>query len=413
MNYLENIGKNAKKAFEDLKNVKHAKIKKVLENYNNSLRKNKKRIIKENLKDVKNIKRKHLVDRLILNDIRIEGIRHSVNEIKKFKDPIGQVLEQWRRPNKLKIKKVSTPIGVIGVIYESRPNVTADVAALCLKSGNCSILRGGSEAFNSNKILANLFRDNLKNNNINKNCVQFIENKNRKIVDNLLSKMSAYIDVIVPRGGKGLVAKVQKYSNVHVIGHLEGLCHIFIDKSSNIEMAKKIIINAKMRRTSICGAVETLLIEEKALKSHARNIIEALVNSGCEVRVDKKINKLFKNKFRMAKEKDWKTEYLDTIISVKTVRNIREGVDHILKYGTMHTDSIITNNKKNAKFFLDKVNSSIAMHNVSTQFADGGEFGFGGEIGISTNKLPPRGPVGLNQLTSYKYIVSGNGITRP
>ena len=413
MNYLENIGKNAKKAFEDLKNVKHAKIKKVLENYNNSLRKNKKRIIKENLKDVKNIKRKHLVDRLILNDIRIEGIRHSVNEIKKFKDPIGQVLEQWRRPNKLKIKKVSTPIGVIGVIYESRPNVTADVAALCLKSGNCSILRGGSEAFNSNKILANLFRDNLKNNNINKNCVQFIENKNRKIVDNLLSKMSAYIDVIVPRGGKGLVAKVQKYSNVHVIGHLEGLCHIFIDKSSNIEMAKKIIINAKMRRTSICGAVETLLIEEKALKSHARNIIEALVKSGCEVRVDKKINKLFKNKFRMAKEKDWKTEYLDTIISVKTVRNIREGVDHILKYGTMHTDSIITNNKKNAKFFLDKVNSSIAMHNVSTQFADGGEFGFGGEIGISTNKLPPRGPVGLNQLTSYKYIVSGNGITRP
>ena len=413
MSYLENIGKNAKKAFEDLKNVKHEKIKKVLENYNKALQRNKKRIIKENLKDVRNIKRKHLVDRLILNEKRIEGIRHSINEIKKFKDPVGQILDQWQRPNRLKIKKVSTPIGVIGVIYESRPNVTADVAALCLKSGNCSILRGGSEAFNSNKILANLFRDNLKKNNINQNCVQFIENKNRKVVDNLLSKMSAYIDVIVPRGGKGLVAKVQKYSNIHVIGHLEGLCHIFIDKSSNIKMAKKIIINAKMRRTSICGAVETLLIEEKALKSHARKIIEALVNSGCEVRVDNKINKLFKNKFRIAKEKDWKTEYLDSIISVKTVRNIKEGVDHILKYGTMHTDSIITNNKKNAKFFLDKVNSSIAMHNVSTQFADGGEFGFGGEIGISTNKLPPRGPVGLNQLTSYKYIVSGNGIIRP
>ncbi len=413
MSYLENIGKNAKKAFEDLKNVKHAKIKKVLENYNKSLKKNKKRIIKENLKDVRSIKRKHLVDRLILNDKRIEGIRHSINEIKKFKDPIGKILDQWQRPNRLKIKKVSTPIGVIGVIYESRPNVTADVAALCLKSGNCSILRGGSEAFNSNKILANLFRDDLKKNNINKNCVQFIENKNRKIVDNLLSKMSNYIDVIVPRGGKGLVEKVQRYSNIHVIGHLEGLCHIFIDKSSNIEMAKKIIINAKMRRTSICGAVETLLIEEKALKSHARKIIEALVSSGCEVRVDNKINKLFENKFKIAKEKDWKTEYLDSIISIKTVRNIKEGVDHILKYGTMHTDSIITNNKKNAKFFLDRVNSSIAMHNVSTQFADGGEFGFGGEIGISTNKLPPRGPVGLNQLTSYKYIVSGNGIIRP
>ena len=413
MNYLENIGKNAKKAFEDLKTIKHNKIKKVLENYNKSLLKNKKKIIIENLKDVKNVKRKHLVDRLILNDKRIEGIRYSINQIAKFKNPIGQVLEQWRRPNKLKIKKISTPIGVIGVIYESRPNVTADVAALCLKSGNCSILRGGSEAFNSNRFLANLFREVLKKNNINKNCVQFIENKNRKVVDNLLSKMSAYIDVIVPRGGKGLVAKVQKFSNVHVIGHLEGLCHMYIDKSANIKMAKKLILNAKMRRTSICGAVETLLIEEKALNSHAKTIIQSLIDSGCEVRADDRINKLFKGKLKKAKEKDWSTEYLDSIISVKTVKNVNDGVNHILKYGTMHTDSIITNNKKNAQLFLNGVNSSIAMHNVSTQFADGGEFGFGGEIGISTNKLPPRGPVGINQLTSYKYLVSGKGITRP
>ena len=413
MSYLENIGRNARKAFEDLKTVKHSKIKKVLENYNKLLLKNKKRIIKENFKDVKNVKRKHLVDRLILNDKRIEGIRHSINQITRFKDPIGQVIEQWQRPNKLKIKKVSTPIGVIGVIYESRPNVTADVAALCLKSGNCSILRGGSEAFNSNKLLADLFRGALKKNNINKNCVQFIENKSRKIVDNLLSKMSAYIDVIVPRGGKGLVAKVQKFSNVHVIGHLEGICHIFLDKSANIDMAKKLIINAKMRRTSICGAVETLLVHEKAINSHGREIIKSLINSGCEVRVDNKLNKLFKGKLKKANEQDWKTEYLDSIISVKTVKNIKAGIDHILKYGTMHTDSIITNNKKNAQIFLDNVNSSIAMHNVSTQFADGGEFGFGGEIGISTNKLPPRGPVGINQLTSYKYLVSGKGIIRP
>jgi len=413
MNYLETIGKNAKKAFEDLKSVNHSKIKKVLENYNYSLLRNKKRIIKENFKDVKNVQRKHLVDRLILNDKRIEGIRYSINQISKFKDPIGRVLEQWQRPNKLKIKKISTPIGVIGVIYESRPNVTADVAALCLKSGNCSILRGGSEAFNSNKLLAKLFRESLAKNNINKNCVQFIENKNRKIVDGLLSKMSAYIDVIVPRGGKGLVSKVQNFSNVHVIGHLEGLCHIFVDKTANINVAKKLIINAKMRRTSICGAVETLLIEEKAINSHAKEIVNALINSGCEVRVDNKINKLFNGKLKKAKEKDWKTEYLDSIISIKTVKNVKGGVDHILKYGTMHTDSIITNNKKNAQIFLNGVNSSIAMHNVSTQFADGGEFGFGGEIGISTNKLPPRGPVGINQLTSYKYIVSGNGIVRP
>ena len=413
MSYLQIIGKNAKKAFEDLKTIKHFKIKKVLENYNKSLLKNKKKIIKENLKDVRNVKRKHLVDRLILNDKRIEGIRYSISQIAKFKDPVGQILEQWQRPNKLKIKKISTPIGVVGVIYESRPNVTADVAALCLKSGNCSILRGGSEAFNSNKLLANLFREALKKNNINSNCVQFIESRDRKIVDALLSKMSSYVDVIVPRGGKGLVAKVQKFSNVHVIGHLEGLCHIYLDKTANINMAKKLIINAKMRRTSICGAVETLLIDEKALNSHAKEVIQSLINSGCEVRVDVKLNRLFKGKLKKAKERDWRTEYLDSIISIKTVKNLKDGIDHILKYGTMHTDSIITNNKKNAQIFLNGVNSSIAMHNVSTQFADGGEFGFGGEIGISTNKLPPRGPVGINQLTSYKYLVSGKGITRP
>jgi len=413
MSYLNKIGKNAKKAFEDLKIIKHSKIKKVLEDYSKSLLKNKNKIIRENLRDVKSVKRKHLVDRLVLNNKRIDGIRHSIDQIAKFKDPIGKVLDQWRRPNKLTIKKVSTPIGVIGVIYESRPNVTADVAALCLKSGNCSILRGGSEAFNSNKILANLFRAVLQKNNINKNCVQFIENRDRKIVDNLLSKMSNYIDVIVPRGGKGLVAKVQKFSNVHVIGHLEGLCHIYLDKTSNLSMAKKLIINAKMRRTSICGAVETLLIDEKAINSHAKVIIQSLINSGCEVRVDKKINRLFNGRLKKAKEIDWRTEYLDSIISVKTVKNIGEGIKHILKYGTMHTDSIITNNKKNAQTFLNNVNSSIAMHNVSTQFADGGEFGFGGEIGISTNKLPPRGPVGINQLTSYKYLVSGKGIVRP
>ena len=413
MNYLKSIGKNAKKAFEDLKGVKHIKIKKVLENYNQSLLKNTNKIIKENLKDVRHVKRKHLVDRLILNKKRIESIRHSINEIAKFKDPVGRVLETWRRPNNLTIRKVTTPIGVIGVIYESRPNVTADVAALCLKSGNCSILRGGSEAFNSNRLLANLFRDNLRRNSINQNCVQFIEKKNRTIVDQLLSKMSEYIDVIVPRGGRGLVAKVQKFSNVHVIGHLEGLCHIYVDKSANLKMAKDLIINAKMRRTSICGAVETVLIEENALKSHAKEIINALLNSGCEVRADKKVNKLFQGKLKKTIEKDWKTEYLDAIISIKTVKNVNDAVKHILKYGTMHTDSIITKNKKNAKIFLNGVNSSIAMHNVSTQFADGGEFGFGGEIGISTNKLPPRGPVGINQLTSYKYVVTGKGIIRP
>tara|TARA_B100000579_G_C22813132_1_gene846332 strand:+ start:230 stop:1471 length:1242 start_codon:yes stop_codon:yes gene_type:complete len=412
MRYLEQIGKNARKAFEQLKSVKDSTIRSALNDYNKIILKNKKNIIETNQKDVKNVKRKNLVDRLILNEKRIEGIRYSINEISKFKNPIGNVLETWKRPNNLTIKKVSTPIGVIGVIYESRPNVTADVAALSLKSRNCSILKGGSEALNSNKLLANLFRDALKKNNLNKNCIQFINKRNRKIVDDLLSKMNKYIDVIVPRGGKGLVAKVQKFSNIHVIGHLEGICHIYVDKYADVKMAKKIIVNAKMRRTSICGAVETLLIEDKALKSHAKEILSSLMKSGCELRVDNKLNKLFGNKLKTAKEKDWNTEYLDSIISVKTVKNVKEAIEHILKYGTMHTDSIITSNVKNAKIFLNGVNSSIAMHNVSTQFADGGEFGFGGEIGISTNKLPPRGPVGINQLTSYKYIVSGNGIIR-
>ncbi len=412
MKYLKKIGINAQKAFKELKDANHDKIKSVLNDYSLLISKNKKKIIKENSKDVKNVKRKHLVDRLVLNEKRIKGIRSSINQISKFKNPIGRVLESWKRPNNLTIKKISTPIGVIGVIYESRPNVTADVASLCLKSKNCCILKGGSEAYNSNKLLTNLFRESLRKNKLNPNCVQFIDKKDRKIVDLLLSKMSDYIDVIVPRGGKGLVAKVQKFSNVHVIGHLEGLCHIYLDKSSNISMAKKIIINAKMRRTSICGALETLLIDQKALRTHAKPIINSLIESGCEVRVDKNINKIFKYKLKKANDLDWKTEYLDSIVSIKTVKGVKDAVNHILKYGTMHTDSIITNNSKKARVFLNGVNSAIAMHNVSTQFADGGEFGFGGEIGISTNKLPPRGPVGINQLTSYKYLVSGKGIIR-
>ena len=407
------IGQKSKIAFENLKKTNHKKINKTLDDYIKLISVNKKKIIRENKKDVKNLKRKKVLDRLILNEKKIDGIIKSIYEIKRFPNPIGKTLESWRGKNRLSIKRVTTPIGVIGIIYESRPNVTADVAALCLKSNNCAILRGGSEAFYSNKILSNLFRKSLIKNKINKNCLQFIENKNRKIVDFLLSKMSKYIDVIVPRGGKGLVAKVQKYSNIHVIGHLEGLCHIYLDKENNLRDAIKVILNAKMRRTSICGALETLLINEQILKTKGIKVINSLIENGCEVIVDKKINKLFNNKLKSAKELDWKTEYLDAKLSIKSVKNVKEAVTHILKYGTMHTDCIISNNKKNTSFFLNNVNSSIAMHNVSTQFADGGEFGFGGEIGISTNKLPPRGPVGLNQLTSYKYIVKGKGITRP
>ena len=407
------IGKKSKQAFENLKKVSHKRVNKTLDDYIKFILKNKKKIIKENAKDVKKLKRKNILDRLILDEKKIHGIVKSITEIKKFPNPIGKTLESWTGKNKLNIKRITTPIGVIGVIYESRPNVTADVAALCLKSSNCSILRGGSEAFHSNKILSDLFRKSLKKNKIDQNCLQFIENKNRKIVDFLLSKMSKYVDVIVPRGGKGLVAKVQKHSNIHVIGHLEGLCHIYLDKESNLYNSIKVILNAKMRRTSICGALETLLINDEILKTKGIKVINSLIESGCEVIVDKKINKLFNNNLKLAKELDWKTEYLDAKISIKSVKDVKEAVEHVIKYGTMHTDCIISNNKKNTSFFLNNVNSSIAMHNVSTQFADGGEFGFGGEIGISTNKLPPRGPVGLNQLTSYKYIVKGKNVTRP
>ena len=412
MKKINLIGVNAKKALLVFNKISSSQINKVLSNYSQLILKNKKQIIQKNSIDVKNMHRKHLVDRLVLNEKKIDALRYSINEIIKFPNPINKTLEKWKRPNGLEIKKVSTSIGVIGVIYESRPNVTSDVSALCFKSGNCAILRGGSDAFNSNKILSDLFRTSLNNDGIDKNCVQYIEDKNRNIVNYLLSNMTKYIDVIVPRGGKELVKKVQRLSRIHVIGHLEGLCHIYVDKDADVNMATKIVANAKMRRTSICGAVETLLIDKRKLTKFSIPIINKLLSLGCEIIVDKEINKIFNNKFKLATDLDWRTEYLDAKISIKSVNGVDEAKNHILKYGTMHTDSIITNNTKTAEKFLNGVNSAIAMHNVSTQFADGGEFGFGGEIGISTNKLPPRGPVGINQLTSYKYIVSGKGIIR-
>ena len=283
MNYLETVGKNAKKAFEDLKDVKHKKIKKVLDNYNQSLLKNSNKIIRENLKDVKNVKRKHLVDRLILNKQRIEGIRHSINEIAKFKDPIGRVLETWRRPNNLTIRKITTPIGVIGVIYESRPNVTSDVASLCFKSGNAVILKGGSEAINTNRILAKLFRQALRKNKVDENYIQFVDSKDRKMVDTMLSKMKKYIDVIIPRGGKNLVKRVQEFSTVPIIGHLEGICHTFIDKDAELNMASKIIYNAKLRNTAICGATETILLHERIVKRFCNPILKKLDDQNCNI----------------------------------------------------------------------------------------------------------------------------------
>lgn len=413
-NLLTKIGKKSKEAFFDKLSSK--KKDKVLKDYYNLIDKNRKLIINENKKDIKNAYKKkiknNLIERLILDNKKISNIISSIKKIIKLKDPTNIVLDSWKRPNGLSISKVSIPIGVIGIIYESRPNVTSDVASLCFKSGNAAILKGGSEAFYSNLILSKLFRKSLRKNNINENFVQFINIKNRKVVDYLLKNMNKFIDVIIPRGGKKLVKKVQDLSSVPTIGHLEGICHSYVDKDANPRIAKKVIHNAKLRNTAICGATETILLHEKIIKKFGNQILKILEDNGCKIIGDNKIRKLYNKKITKASIKDWSKEYLTSIVSVKSVKNIDEAILHINKYGTMHTDCIITQNKKSAKKFLNEVKSSIAMHNTSTQFADGGEFGFGGEVGISTSTLPPRGPVGLNQLVSYKYKVTSKGATR-
>ena len=412
--YLLKLGRFAKQASTD--NIKSKKKDKVLQDYCNLIFNNQFSIFKENEKDLKLAKNKrlkeNLVKRLLIDKRIISQIISSIKTIIKFKDPVDQILESWERSNGLKISKVTTSIGVVAVIYESRPNVTSDIASLCFKSGNQVILKGGSEAYYSNKIFTNLFRKALQKNKIDQNHVQFIDYKNRKVVDYLLTKMVKYIDVIIPRGGKSLVKKVQDLSKIPVIGHLEGICHTYIDKNANLSMAKKITLNAKLRNTSICSATETILIHQDLLKRFCNPILSTLEDNGCKIIGDNKVRKFYKRKIKIAKKSDWSKEYLSPIVSVKSVKNIDEAISHINKYGTMHTDAIITKNLKSAKKFLKEVKSSIAMHNTSTQFADGGEFGFGGEVGISTNTLPPRGPVGLNQLVSYKYQVSSNGKIR-
>jgi len=412
--YMNLIGQKAKKA--SLEKINTTVKNKVLKRYASLLDKERNSIIKANVKDIKIALKKelknNLIDRLTIGHKELDNIKNSINKITKLKDPIDNTLEKWSRPNGLKIKRVSISIGVIGVIYESRPNVTSDVASLCFKSGNAVILKGGSEAINTNRILAKLFRKALKENKVNENFIQFIDSKDRRLVDFMLSKMKDYIDVIIPRGGKNLVKRVQDFSTVPIIGHLEGLCHTFVDKDANLKMAINIIYNAKLRNTSICGATETILLHEKIVKKFCNPILKKLEVNNCKIYGDRFLNKYYRGKISIAKEKNWSTEYLASTVSVKTVRNCEDAIKHINKYGTMHTDSIITKNKKTAKKFLKNVKSSIAMHNTSTQFADGGEFGFGGEVGISTNTLPPRGPVGLGQLVSYKYEIVSNGQTR-
>jgi glutamate-5-semialdehyde dehydrogenase len=353
-----------------------------------------------------------LLDRLHLDKKRVDAIARSIEDIVALADPVGTVAAEWDRPNGLHIQRVRVPLGVIGIIYESRPNVTADAGALCLKSGNAVILRGGSESRLSNAAIHACLLDGLAATGLPAECIQLVPTTDRAAVGFMLAEMTDFIDVIVPRGGKSLVARVQKEARVPVIGHLEGNCHVYVDRDADVRMARTIALNAKMRRTGVCGAAETLLIDQACVSTHLAPIVKDLLAAGCEVRGDPTVQKA-DPRVLPATEDDWYTEYLDAIIAARVVDGVDGAVAHIKKYGSAHTESIVTDNVAAADRFLQRVDSAIVLHNASTQFADGGEFGMGAEIGISTDRFHARGPVGVEQLTSYKYVVRGSGHVRP
>lgn len=352
------------------------------------------------------------IDRLRLDDARIDAMAQGLGEIAALDDPIGKVMDMWDRPNGLNISRIRVPLGVIGIIYESRPNVTADAGALCMKSGNAVILRGGSDSFESSKVIVGCLRQGLKAAGLPEAAIQMVPTADRAAVGMMLAGLDGTIDLIVPRGGKSLVKRVQDDARVPVFSHLEGICHVYVDKAADLDMARDIVVNAKMRRTGICGAAETLLIDNACPEGYLPHLVDGLIAAGCEVRGDDKARSV-DDRIISANEADWGTEYLDSIISLKTVDGVDAAVEHIAAYGSNHTDTIITQDKDTAARFLNRVDSAIVLHNASTQFADGGEFGMGAEIGIATGKMHARGPVGLEQLTSFKYVVRGAGQTRP
>ena len=353
-----------------------------------------------------------LLDRLRLDDKRVEAVARSIEEIVELADPVGTVGAAWDRPNGLHIQRVRVPLGVIGIIYESRPNVTADAGSLCLKSGNAVILRGGSESRLSNAAIHACLVDGLSSVGLPAECIQLVPTTDRAAVGYMLAQMTDYLDVIVPRGGKSLVARVQKEARVPVIGHLEGNCHVYVDGDADLEMARAIAINAKLRRTGVCGAAETLLVDRACVGTHLGPIVKDLLEAGCQVRGDPAVQAV-DSRVLPATEDDWYTEYLDAIIAARVVDGVDGAIRHIETYGSAHTESIVTSKQSTADRFLQRVDSAIVLHNASTQFADGGEFGMGAEIGISTDRFHARGPVGVEQLTSYKYVVRGSGQVRP
>lgn len=351
------------------------------------------------------------LDRLALDPGRVEAIAAGIDAVRDLKDPVGTTMESWTRPNSMRIERVRVPLGVIGIVYESRPNVTADAGVLCLKSGNAAILRGGSDSMRSSRAILVALTEGLRAAGLPEAAIQLVPTRDRAAVGLMLAGLDGDIDVIVPRGGKSLVARVQAEARVPVFAHLEGVCHVFVDKAASLDMAKKIVLNAKMRRTGVCGAAETLLVDRACARSHLKPLIEMLIGAGCEIRGDQATLSADK-RVKPATEEDWSTEYLDAIIAVRVVDDVAAAIDHIERYGSHHTDAIITDDQAAAEKFLREVDSAIVLHNASTQFADGGEFGFGAEIGIATGRLHARGPVGVDQLTTFKYRIRGSGQTR-
>ncbi len=413
---MHDMGARAKAAARVLALADPAKKTAALHAAAKAVREDSAKILRANAEDVGDVRKggasSAFIDRLKLDEKRVAAMAEGIETVAGVPDPIGQVIAAWERPNGLRIERVRTPLGVIAVVYESRPNVTADAGALAFKAGNAVILRGGSDSFRSSQAIHAAMVRGIASEGLPADAIQLVPTRDRAVVGLLLSGLNGMVDVVVPRGGKSLVGRVQAEAKVPVFAHLEGVCHVYVNAPADLEMAKKIVLNAKMRRTGVCGAAETLLVDRKLADSHLKPLVEMLIDAGCEVRGDEATRKA-DSRVVAVREEDWSTEYLDAIISVGVVDGLEAAVDHIDRYGSHHTDSIVTDDREAAEAFLARVDSAIVLHNASTQFADGGEFGFGGEIGIATGRLHARGPVGAEQLTSFKYRIRGSGQTRP
>ena len=413
---MNDMGRQAKAAAKQLAVASTEAKNRALNAMADALIASKDEILAANAEDLRAVEGKGLqgsfIDRLTLSEQSIAAMAQGLREIAELHDPVGETIAAWERPNGLSIERVRTPLGVIGVIYESRPNVTADAGALCLKAGNAVILRGGSDSLHSSRAIHQCLVKGLRAAGLPEHAIQIVPTGDRAAVGAMLTGLDGAIDVIVPRGGKSLVARVQKEARVPVFAHLEGLCHIYVDASADLEMAKRIVVNAKMRRTGICGAAETLLVDSAAVGTHLIPLLEALLAVGCEVRASPAVLKVYPG-LKPATDEDWRTEYLDAVISVAIVDGIGGAIAHINTYSSHHTEAVIAEDPKVVERFFSEIDSAILLHNASTQFADGGEFGMGGEIGIATGKMHARGPVGVEQLTSFKYLVHGTGQIRP